>query len=109
MGHWAESLADEVEQRVGGTIDGHLLREVLGAAGHEIEVLSGRTFQPARRATSVFEPNGLPLVDVPDLHVDSTESQRDVWEIPDPVNPAHATVLHTPSLGTSCEKGCAYR
>jgi hypothetical protein len=70
-----------------------VLVEVLAAAGREIELLSGRAFHPVRRATSVFEPNGLPLVDVPDVHVGSVESVRGVWEIPDPVDPTHATVL----------------
>jgi len=70
-----------------------MLAAVAVAAGREIEVLSGRPFRGVRRATSAFEPNGLPFVDVPDVHVGSVESAKGVWEIPDPVHPTHATVL----------------
>jgi hypothetical protein len=70
-----------------------MLVEMLAEAGREIELLSGRSFHPVRRATSDFEPNGLPFVDVPDALVGSVESTRGVWEIPDPVDREHATVL----------------
>jgi hypothetical protein len=93
MGHWSEDLVDEVARQVGGNPDRRMLVEVLAVAGRELELLSGRSFHPLRSATSVFEPNGLPLVEVPDLRVGSIESVRGVWEIPDPVDPEHATVL----------------
>jgi hypothetical protein len=75
-----------------------MLVEVSAAAARELELLSGRSFHSPRRATSVFEPNGLPLVDVPDVHVGSVESARGVREIPDPVNPDHATVMQLQPL-----------
>lgn len=93
IGHWAEDLVEEVAQQIGGSPDRRMLAEVAVAAGREIEALSGRAFHGVRRATSVFEPNGLPLVDVPYVHVGSVESATGVWEIPDPVDPTHATVL----------------
>ena len=93
MGHWSEDLVDEVARQIKGNTDRRMLVEVLAATGREIELLSGRAFHPVRRATSVFEPNGLPLVDVPDVLVGTVESVRGVWEIPDPVDPMHATVL----------------
>ncbi len=87
MGHWSEGLVDEVARMVGGSPDRRLLKDKLAQAGREIEVLSGRSFQPMRRATAVFEPNGLPFVDIPDLQVGSMEPESMVWEVPDPVNP----------------------
>jgi hypothetical protein len=93
MGHWSEDLVDEVARKVGGSPDRRMLVEVSAAAGRELELLSGRSFRSPRRATSVFEPNGLPLVEVPDVNVGSVESARGVWEIPDPVDPTHATVM----------------
>lgn len=93
MGHWSEDLVDEVARMVPGSPDRRMLVEVSAAAGRELEVLSGRSFHPPRRATSVFEPNGLPLVEVPDVLVGSIESARGVWEIPDPVDPTRATVM----------------
>jgi hypothetical protein len=43
--------------------------------------------------TSVFETNGLPFADIPDMQVGSMESMAGVREIPDPVNPQIAAVL----------------
>jgi hypothetical protein len=93
MGHWSEDLVDDVAAQVGDRADRSTLIELLAMAGRELEVLSGRSFHEVRRTTSTFEPNGLPLVDVPDIHIGSTESAADVWAIPDPVSPEHATVL----------------
>jgi hypothetical protein len=93
VGHWAEDLVEDVAQMVGGNPDRRVLREIAVAAGREIEVLAGRAWTGVRRSTSTFEPNGLPMVDVPGAHVGSVESARGVWEIPDPVDPTHATVL----------------
>jgi hypothetical protein len=93
MGHWAEDLVAEVAQRIGGNPDPSMVAEMLAAAGREIEVLSGRAFHSAQRSTSTFEPNGLPLVDVPDVHVGSVSGESSVWEIPDPVNPTLSVVL----------------
>jgi len=72
--------------------------ETLAEVGGEIELLAGRSFQPARRKTSVFEPNGLPFVDLPDLLIGATEPIPGVWAIPDPVNPQMATVLQVAPL-----------
>lgn len=93
MGHWSEGLVDEVGGHRGEAVDRDQLLGVLLAAGREIELMSGRSFHETRTATSVFEPNGLPFVDVPDVHVGSIESDRGVWEIPDVVDPTHATAL----------------
>ena len=70
-----------------------MLIDVLARAGREMDVLAGRSFRPERRTTSIFEPNGLPFVDVPDLRVGSMEPMARAWEVPDPVNRQMATVL----------------
>ena len=57
-----------------------------------------------RRTTSVFEPNGLPFVDVPDMHVGSMGPVAGVWEVPDPVNRRMATVLQVASLADPAPK-----
>jgi hypothetical protein len=93
MGHWSEDLPDEVAHQIGSPTNRTLLLDALLAAGREVELMSGRSFHPTRSATKVFEPNGLPFVDVPDLNVGSIDGERDVWEIPDSVDPAHATAL----------------
>jgi hypothetical protein len=97
MGHWSEILVDEaareIAQRGGGSPDRRVVMDLLAQAGRELDVLSGRSFRPARRTTSVFEPNGLPFVDIPDLQVGSMEPVAGAWEVPDPVNRQMATVL----------------
>lgn len=97
MGHWSESLVDEVAhevaQRTGASPDRRVVMDLLARVGRELEVLSGRSFHPLRRMTSVFEPNGLPFVDIPDLQVGSMEPVAGAWEIPDPVNRQIAAVL----------------
>ncbi len=106
MGHWSESLVDELAQRVGGSPDRDVLNDLLGRAARGLETLAGRTFHPARRTTSIFEPNRLPFVDIPDLLVGSTEPIEGAWAIPDPVSRHLATVLQvlpldTPASGTA--------
>jgi hypothetical protein len=96
--HWSESLVDEVAKQIGGSPDRRVLADVLAKVGRRIDVLSGRTFSPPRRMTSVFEPNGLPFVDVPDLQVGSMESVAGAWAVPDPVNPQLAAVLQVASF-----------
>lgn len=98
MGHWAESLVDEFARQIGGNPDRRLLTDLAAQAGREMEVLSGRTFRPLRRMTSVFETNGLPFADIPDMQVGSMESMAGVREIPDPVDPQIATVLQGATL-----------
>lgn len=98
MGHWSESLIEELDQDLREGVDRQTLVDILGKVGRELDVLTGRSFDPLRRGTSTFEPNGLPLVDVPDLRVGSVEGAADVWEVPDPVNPEIATVLQVSSL-----------
>jgi hypothetical protein len=88
-----DEVANDVARRGGGNPDRRMLTDLLAQVGREIDVLAGRSFRPARRATSIFEPNGLPFVDVPDLLVGSMEPMAEAWEIPDPVNRQMATVL----------------
>jgi hypothetical protein len=104
VGHWSEGLVDEAVQLIGGDPDRAALTEVLSRAAHEVEALSGRSFRPARRTTSVFESNGLPFVDVPDMQVGSMEPVPGVTAIPDPVNNQMATVLQLASLATPLPK-----
>jgi hypothetical protein len=89
----ADEVAHEVARRGGGSPDRRTLTDLLAQVGREIDVLAGRSFRPARRTTSVFEPNGLPFVDVPDLRVGSMEPVEGAWEVPDPVNRQMAAVL----------------
>ena len=98
MGHWSESLVDEAAQQIGGSPDRRMLMDLLAQAGRELDVLSGRSFHPLRRTTSVIEPNGLLFVDIPDLQVGSMEPVVGAWAVPDPVNPQLATVLQVASL-----------
>jgi hypothetical protein len=98
MGHWSESLVDEAAQQIGGEPDRDVLMDLLAKVGREMEVLSGRSFHSVRRMTSVFEPNGLPFVDVPDMQVGSMGPVAAVWEVPDPVNRQMATVLQVSTL-----------
>jgi hypothetical protein len=102
MGHWSEILLDEVAHEVarrgGGNPDRGVLVDMLARVGRELDVLSGRSFRPARRTTSLFEPNGLPFVDIPDLQVGSLEPVAGAWEVPDPVNRQMAVVMQVASL-----------
>lgn len=98
MGHWAEGLVDEVAQQIRGEPDRAQLSDLLIQAGREVEILAGRSFHSPRRTTSAFVPNGLPFVDVPDMHVGSMEHVAGVWEVPDPVNPGMAAVLQVAQL-----------
>jgi len=94
-----DEVADEVARRGSGTPDRRMVIDKLAQAAGELEILSGRSFQPARRMTSIFEPNGLPFVDVPDLIIGSLDSETGPWAIADPVNPGMATVLQGRVLG----------
>jgi hypothetical protein len=98
MGHWSESLVDEVAQQIGGNPDRRLLMDLAAQAGREMEVLSGRSFRPLRRMTSVFETNGLPFADIPDMQVGSMKPMAGARESPDPVNPQMAAVLQGATL-----------
>jgi hypothetical protein len=75
-----------------------VLIDLAAQAGRELEVLSGRSFHPLRRMTSVFEPNGLPFADIPDMQVGSMDAVAGPWAIPDPVNRQIAAVLQVASL-----------
>jgi hypothetical protein len=96
MGHWSESLADEVilqvTRRSGIQPDRTRILELLAQTGHEIDVLAGRSFRPARHARSMLVPNGLPFMDLPDLLVGTLQTDAGGWEIPDPVDPRMAVV-----------------
>ncbi|MFD6444854.1 hypothetical protein ACFWEJ_07125 [Promicromonospora sp. NPDC060204] len=98
MGHWSEGLVDQAAHIIGGSPDRKKLTDLLAHAAAEVEVLSGRTFRPMRRTSSSLEPNGLPFVDVPDVQVGSLEGAMGVWEVPDPTDPAMATVLQVARL-----------
>lgn len=104
MGHWSESLVDEVSQRVGGEPDRGVVADALARAADEMEVLAGRRFEPPRRMTSVLAPNGLPFVDVPDVHVGSLDTAAGVWAVPDPVNRQMANVLQVSPLAAPVPK-----
>jgi len=93
MGHWSDILLDEMDRQFGGTVDREVLADLLSRAGHEIDVLAGRTFNPVQQKRSIFEPNGLPFADVPDLLIGATAPMEGPWAIPDPVDPTHAAVL----------------
>jgi hypothetical protein len=108
MGHWSESLVDEAAQRIGGEPDRRLLTDLLARTGREVEVLSGRTFQSLRRTTSVFEPNGLPFVDVPDMQVGSMEAVAGVTAVPDPVDGQMAAVLQVATLAAPLAKAAPF-
>jgi len=98
MGHWSAGLVDELAELIGGNHDRNQLTDLLAEAAGEVEFLSGRSFRPLHRATSTIEPNGLPFVDVPDVHVGSLEAGKRAWEIPDPVDSGMATVLQLARL-----------
>jgi hypothetical protein len=109
VGHWSESLVDEVAnevaQRGGGNPDRRMLIDTLARVGRELEVLSGRSFHPLRRMTSIFEPNGLPFVDIPDMQIGSMDPvAAGPWAIPDPVNPQIAAVLQVAPLANPAPK-----
>ena len=104
MGHWSEDLVEELAQHLGGSPDRRLLVELLTEAGREIETLAGRSFQLARRATSIIYSCGLPMVDVPDLQVGSMETTAGPWEVPDPVNPKMATTLQVAAIGSEVHR-----
>src|SRR4051812_10501257 len=104
MGHWSESLVDELARQVGGCPDRGVLKEVLGKVGRNLDVLAGRSFNPPRLATTVIEPNGLPFADIPDMQVGSMEPMAGPWAIPDPVNPQVAAVLQVSSLAEPTPK-----
>jgi hypothetical protein len=104
MGHWSEALVDDLARDVGGSPDRQGLIDALASVGHEIDVLSGRNFHPAHHATRVFEPNGLPFVDVPDLRAGFMEATAGVWEVPDPASPEMTTVLQLASFDVLARK-----
>jgi len=99
-----DEVAHEVAQRGGGSPDRRMLIDMLAQAGGEMDILSGRSFQPARRMTSVFEPNGLPFADIPDMQVGSMDPVAGPWAIPDPVNRQMATVLQVASVANPAPK-----
>jgi hypothetical protein len=104
MGHWSESLVDEAAQQIGGNPDRRVLMDLLAQAARELEVLSGRSYHPLRRTTSVIEPNGLLFVDIPDMRVGSMEPVVGAWAVPDPVNRQTAAVLQVSSLADPAPK-----
>jgi hypothetical protein len=51
-----------------------------------------------RRSTTVFETNGLPFIEVPNMHMGSMETAGTVWQVPDPVRPKFAVALQVHAL-----------
>jgi len=68
VGHWSESLVDDLARQVDGNPDPEELRRILRESAQEIETLSGRTFDLVQRSTTVFETNGLPFIEVPNIN-----------------------------------------
>ncbi len=93
MGHWSDSLLNDVSARVGPGADSAVLKELLRKAASEIELLSGRTFGEAHQRSESINSGGLPFVEVGDAHVAGFTTDHEVWPIPDPVNPHLATVV----------------
>jgi hypothetical protein len=104
MGHWAEAIVEEAAQQLGGNPDRRVLMDLAVQAGREIDVLSGRTFQPLHQTRSVIAPNGLPFVDVPDMQVGSMEPGAELWAVPDPVQPQIAAVVQVGSFAAPIPK-----
>jgi hypothetical protein len=104
MGHWSEDLVDDLARMVGGNPDRALLKDLLAKAENQVEALAGRSFHPLRRSKSSFEPNGLPLVDAPDMRVGTMEFATEVWAVPDPVNPEIAPVLQISPAGNPARR-----
>jgi hypothetical protein len=94
----AGEVVHEVARRGGASPDPAKVKDILVKVGHEIDLLAGRSFSPVRQRSSIFEPNGLPFVDVPDAQVGSLEISTGPWPIPDSVNRQLATVLQVASL-----------
>lgn len=93
MGHWSEMLLDEAAAHIGPKADRDRVKAVLKRAATEIEVLSGRTFDPAELRTETIDPGGLPFAEVPDAHVAGFGSSVETWPVPDPANPDIASVI----------------
>jgi len=98
MGHWSESLVEELAHKLGGDPDREILKDALAQVGQRIDVVAGRSFHPARQATAIFEPNGLPFVDIPDVLTGTLAGPEGVWPVPDPVNPERSSVLQLGSF-----------
>lgn len=98
MGHWSESLVEELARKVGGNPDREVLKDALAQVGRRIDIVAGRTFHPARQATVTFEPNGLPFVDIPDVLTSSLAGPDGTWPVPDSVNPQRSSVLQLGSF-----------
>jgi hypothetical protein len=93
VGHWAETLEDEVAARLGANVDRSKLRPLLREAGTEIELLAGQRFGPIERRTETMDSGGLPFIDVPSIHVADYKVDNEAWAVPDLVDPTRANVL----------------
>lgn len=70
------------------------LRRSLDEALKRIQTLTGRSFGVTRSGTLDIKINGLPFVEVPDLHVAGrNEFDIPAWPVPDPIHPEYAQVL----------------
>ena len=111
VGHWSDQLFGEVAAKLaakhGADLDGETLRAVLRQAGAEMDLVTGHMFGTAERRTESLDPGGMPFIDVPDLQVGSHQSQREVWPVPDPVNPQIATVLQLAKFEAAPERAIA--
>lgn len=107
MGHWADELLPEAKAKL-GIRDDQQDERVLAAlrrAQAEIELLAGRRFGTGESRTWQIEPNGLPLIDMPDHRIETGHAAESWWPIPDPVHPETASVIElvrpTPQATTS--------
>lgn len=98
MGHWSESLVEDVAAIVGGNPDRERIRRLLVETGQELDVLAGRSFGYVGRRTVNIETGGLPLAELPDLQRGSMQADEEVYEVPDPVSKQMTTVLQVAPL-----------
>src|SRR2546422_6816484 len=93
MGHWSEMLVEDLAEQVDQGADRAVLKGFLRAAASEIELLSGRTFDPAQLRSEILDSGGLPFAEVADAHLAGFASDREAWPIPDPANPQLASIV----------------
>ncbi|MHB1475427.1 MAG: hypothetical protein ACYCV4_17745 [Dermatophilaceae bacterium] len=98
MGHWSESLVDDVAKMVGGDSDREVLRQMLLKAASEIEILAGRSFGYTDRVTIDIASGGLPFADIPDLQRGTMDALGEAHAVPDPADKQMATVLQMAPL-----------
>jgi hypothetical protein len=101
MGHWSERLLDDAAAVIGPDVDRDRLLETLIRVGHEIDILSGRTFGSTERKTVTIAAQPYPFAEIPDLNTTGMELKGEAWPIADPINQQMATVLQVARLNPS--------